>query len=666
MGKFRLCLEFSGKSTGFQNDASYEKAYKNIYKPLASILFTHPGLNFSFHFSGVQLEWFKRKNPEFLEMLKKLIDRKQLEIIGGGYYNPVFPLLFPLDRSGQVEELSLAIRQNLGKRPRGLSVCADSWDPSLVMSFATAGMEYVLLDSSLIPPAKQSFLPIVMTDRGKTINILPVYNDFLPSDGENALSWGQRLVDVYKASVSDKVNESDSDRCAVICFSEENISRIMQDSFLTSFLEQVSPRGDNILESSLPLTSIRMSRDFSSAYIHSGINSEIARWCYSPYEVVELTDGYPTSIYDFLNTYKSSHALYDRMIYVSLLVNQCHGDKMRKNAAREHLWAAQTGDAYVCKSSGLLVDSSERQRAYKNLTEAEKLVRECSPFKESVGAFDYNADGFKEYVCRMEKFNVCVGSQGGSIFELDVMKSSDNYADNMSRIAKYDYCDDNYFRGIFVEHLFEEEEFEKYCHGEPCRNGQFSNNRYRELGFSSQRHEIQLGTYSTFSSRKLPISLKKNYIVKSNGLSVQYILKNNSEEHLKARFASESNLTETAFLSADYVPYQIEAVSGGEIKASSSESACYTMSRDGLLHDISAVQVSDLNSNVSFMFEPNENSYLTFSPITFKRRQADAETALDADRTFCMALVWDVDLEPGMEMEKTINLSITYSRKRKK
>ena len=62
------------------------------------------------------------------------------------------------------------------------------------------------------------------------------------------------------------------------------------------------------------------------------------------------------------------------MIFVSLLVNNCHGDKMRKKTAREYLWAAQNGDAYICKSSGILVSSQERQNAYRKLTDAESLA----------------------------------------------------------------------------------------------------------------------------------------------------------------------------------------------------------------------------------------------------------------------------------------------------
>ena len=111
MAILNLNLELYSGSTNFNSVSEYKMIYDNYYKPLVSFLYANPDFSFSFYFSGPEFEYIKKKNPEFLEILKKLVDRKQVELIGGGFYNPVFPLLFPMDRSGQVD-LRLCIRKH--------------------------------------------------------------------------------------------------------------------------------------------------------------------------------------------------------------------------------------------------------------------------------------------------------------------------------------------------------------------------------------------------------------------------------------------------------------------------------------------------------------------------------------------------------------------------
>lgn len=664
MSVLHICLGYAGRATEFQDDSSYQAAYKSVYKPLGAILFANPQLKFSFFFTGPQIEYFKKKNPEFLDLIKNLIARKQVEVIGGGYYNPLLPLILPADRAAQIEKLTLSLRQNFGKRPRGVYLFCDSWDPSLISTFDATNLEYAFLDSSLLHPKKDLLLPIVMSNLGKSIVILPVESDLGPKKQEKAKTYFGRLLAANKEAQDCDEQNPGADRSVCFFFDKDTIAPLLDSQWVKEFTAATQESGQG--DFSLPNSRVKDAEVLLQAFIHSGINKKIARWCLTPYESVEPQDAYPVNIYDYLQTYKTSLSLYDRMMNVAMLVNQCHGDKMRKNAARERLLAAQSGEAYVCRSSSEMASFSERQNAYKNLMEAERLVRECSSFKESVTSYDYNGDGYNEYICRLEKGNVCVGASGGSIFELDVLRANGNYADNLSRAKKYDGLDDNYFRGIFVDHLFEDDEAKKYCKGEPCRNGMFSAKRYREVLFSSQRQEIQFEAKTKFSTMDQPILLKKNYIVKSNGITVQYILKNEGPIAVQGKFAVESNLAELDLLSPNYKPYNIEIVSGQNIMNGTSASYCREIVQGGLVAKASAVQITDSNSNVSFMFTPNEEAGVTFFPVTFKRRNMDTDILQNESRTFVSAFIWDVDLAAGMEIEKTINLTITQTRKRKK
>jgi len=656
-------MGFIPNSSSYKDETEYTTLYQDIYKPLASFLYANPDFKFSFYFTGIQLEWLKKRNPEFFDLIKQLTARKQIEILGGGFYNPVFPLLFPLDRTGQIEMLSSELRKTIGKRPRGLAICADAWEPSLLASFQSCGMEYVLLDNNLISPPKRQLLPIVMNDKGKSINILPVSSNFIDSDEDVAL-YLKRI-----AKETDKiVNSSPIDRVLAIKISEEKLKKALKDNSLQTMFQLLNEKYSESIQLSLPHSAIRYSEQFVQAYIPTGVSSDVAKWSFEPYKTFVPKTQYPVSIHDFLQTYKSRQALYDRMIYVSLLVNQCHGDKMRKKAAREKLWAAQLGDAYVGTNSDVFVNSLQRQNAYKSLNEAEKIVRECSGFHESVTKFDYNSDGFNEYVCRLDKYIACIGLQSGSVFELDILKSFGNYADNNSRILPFDSCDDNYQRGFFIDHLLEKENYEKYVKGIPCKNGIFSNHQYKEVSFQKPKNEICLEAKADFPSNKdttkQNIILRKKYTINSNGIMVQYILKNEGSEVLKGNLAVESN-----FAIEDIVKGEkpmVSVVTKDEIKQFSTDTYSSKLTSSGIIKDVSALQFNDYANNVSFMFEPNENSDITFYPIQFKRPINNSTSYSTVGKTFCLAFVWNVELEGGKEIEKTINMSITYSKRKSK
>ena len=120
----------------------------------------------------------------FLQILRELTSRHQVEVLGGGYYSPIFPLLFPVDRSGQIEKMSALLRATVGKRPRGMTLFGSIWDPSLVTTFQSCGMEYVLLDSTLVPSSCKCCYPLITSEQGKTLKVLPLRSDFLPLSGE--------------------------------------------------------------------------------------------------------------------------------------------------------------------------------------------------------------------------------------------------------------------------------------------------------------------------------------------------------------------------------------------------------------------------------------------------------------------------------------------------
>jgi len=632
------------------DDTVFEKEYQSVYKQLISFLYSHPKFDFSFSFTGTQLSFYRQNHPEVIKILSELTERHQVEVLGGGYYYPVLPLLFPIDRTGQIEKLTSELRATIGKRPRGITLFESIWDPSLVTTIQSCGMEYVHLDSTLIPENKNVFCPLISSEQGKTIKIIPTYKEFKPLAEEKAEDWFKRI----KRSVDKKSGKNNAPLVSMV-FTAQEIKFLLDSHFFDEVQQCIQ---NDLFTLTIAQVYLKDASIFLQSYIPAGMDWEIAQWAQKPYTLTENKSRFPITIHDFLNAYPENHRLYERMMYLSILLSQCHGDKVRKSTAREKSWQAQTGIFYVCSPKGIPAAAKLRQEAYHALNEAERIIRECEKFSDSITSFDYNGDGLNEYVCQMEKYNSVISPTAGSILELDVLKAGGNYADSLNRIETFDSVQDNYARGLFVEHLLELKDKDKYSKGLPTGSGIFSSVIFEEKKFDNQRNEIQLEGRGEFSSLLQPVSLKKNIIVTPNGFTIQYILKNESPLALKAFFIVESNLAQTEFDFDAKCQYDAEIIVNGARK----QLEC---GRPFNAEDnVSVIQITDVVDNTSFVFEPNEDCGFSCNQMTFKRPDGSGKNS-EASHTFSIGLLWDVDLAANMEMEKTISLTIVPAKKNK-
>lgn len=663
MSQVHICYSLKSSRIGPEQKEIFEKDYENVYKPAAKFLYSHPEFRMSFAFNGVQIDFLQKEYPEFIEILRELISRRQIEILGGGYYDPAFPLLFPMDRTGQIEFLTSTLRSVTGKRPRGITLCASIWDYLLVSCFYNCGMDYVLLDDSLIPDEKQKFVPLIMSDKGKTISILPLYQEFKPEIQDDPRDYLNLIS--KKIAKSSKNSPKPLKECIKglnIQFTHEEFQSLLRSGYLEKLYREISEKKD-FFDFATPITLVKEAKLRIPVYIASGMSREVGQWGIEPYRAVKADRHYPVSIYDFFQIYPQSRALYDRMLYVSMLVNQSHGDKLRKTSAREKLWEAQNGDGFICTSKGAFVSATYRQHAYKKLTEAEKIARQCGEFKETFVSYDYTGDGLNEYICRMNKYFAVISLGGGAIRELDVLQNSGNFADNLNCVKEFEGYDDNYERGLFIDHIFSEDEFNAYIQNKPSGNGIFSKYIYSELDFSSQRKEVKLVAEAKFQNRQ-KISLKKKYVCYSSGMMIQYILKNESGELLKAKFAVESSFAQTNFNAKDFNAFSLDIVTNGKRQEINTKTSSYELNDSGKLSDVEGIWVTDTDNNITFVFEPNESCGMSFNPIVFKRPEYTTGELIPAGMTFANTMFWDIVLTPGMEMEKTINFSI-FSQKKK-
>lgn len=124
----------------------FEELYTKSYEPLVACLERHPGVKAGLHYSGPLLEWLAANHPLLLERVGALAQNDQVELLGGGYYEPILPAISYRDRVGQLIKLREAVARTFGKAPAGMWLPERVWEPSLARAIAEAGYRWTILD----------------------------------------------------------------------------------------------------------------------------------------------------------------------------------------------------------------------------------------------------------------------------------------------------------------------------------------------------------------------------------------------------------------------------------------------------------------------------------------------------------------------------------------
>ncbi len=599
-----------------------EDHYQKFYKPLLSALYALPKLPFTLSMTGTFIEWIERHHAEYFIIINEMIARKQIDVIGGGFYEPLFPLIPPVDRVGQIELLTTAIRKTFGKRPRGAWLPASAWDPVLISSLTTCGIEYVLLDRILIESAGfagiDGYAPVTLEDGGKTVVALPLDNQYRYLERYSPQSFFDQMKSLA---------ETESPRALAIFVDYTSIPALFADGdgkphWFESLVSLIGE--DSGIELSHTARALKGRGNFPRAYVSPGMSPFDIEWP-SNQDDIRLLSRMPVKRFlvdapDILN-------LYAKMTYVHSLVNQLRGDRSRKNNAREELWISQYREPFLPQTKA----DPQRFRAlfshaYKNLLIAEKTSRLKGVFTPSINALDFDMDGTKEYLCQLDRINAYVHAKGGKIFELDVLDVNRNYCDVSCETP-----------GFFIDHFAGAEDVERLAQdGRLPTRPVFAETQYQELSLEASRNEVQLKANGLFGSFQQPLSLRKQYNFRDEGIQVQCILKNESPLNLSGAFLIE------------FAPALTRARDRFPIMSVYAHDA----RRDGPFErvqydDVAWVRIKDSVSDVTFTLEPNENASLIAVPL-----------ACGGYDTAKLYLHWKVDLSPGFETEKTVFLKI--------
>src|SRR5881628_478659 len=122
------------------------EATERAYRPFLERLDARPEVRLSIHCTGGLLEWLRDSAPRTFDLLGTIAARGQVELLTGGFYEPILAVLPDHDKVGQIERLTAFLKAHFGVRPRGMWLAERVWEPHLPRVLSEAGVEYVLVD----------------------------------------------------------------------------------------------------------------------------------------------------------------------------------------------------------------------------------------------------------------------------------------------------------------------------------------------------------------------------------------------------------------------------------------------------------------------------------------------------------------------------------------
>ena len=71
----------------------FEEAYQKSYLPLLKTIEKYPNIKINLHITGPLLVWFKENHSDYLELVTSLCLKNQIEIVGGGFFEPILAVI---------------------------------------------------------------------------------------------------------------------------------------------------------------------------------------------------------------------------------------------------------------------------------------------------------------------------------------------------------------------------------------------------------------------------------------------------------------------------------------------------------------------------------------------------------------------------------------------
>ncbi|MCD6380280.1 DUF1926 domain-containing protein [bacterium] len=441
-------------------DFVIEDAYQKAYFPFLEVLNEFPNIHFALHNSGILWDWISENHKEYLEILSKMVQRSQVEILSAGYYEPILSVIPERDQLGQLLMMNEFITSRLNSKPRGCWLTERIWEPHLPDILKKAGLEFVLVDDSHFKSIglKGSEIRTFFNteENGSYIKIFPIDKKLrylVPfSDPGDTVSYLREIANGEETEDQIVVLADDGEKFGVwpgthsLCYQqgwlhrfcsilEENRDWIQMMTF-SDVIDQHSPSGivylptasySEMMQWALPLSAqIRHIKAIEILEADSGLA-----------EPADLVKG--GFWRNFLVKYEESNWMHKRMLSASALVENYGKETEYQGVwkeARNHLYQAQCNCAYWHGLFGGLYLPHLRSAIFRHIIEAEKIVEKETEKEEKYLNYtteDIDGNGTDEVLLTSSYMKLIFKSRGASLREFDIRDPAFNMTDILRR-----------------------------------------------------------------------------------------------------------------------------------------------------------------------------------------------------------------------------------------
>lgn len=426
-------------------DHVFEMACNQSYQPILEILRENPLIRVGIHMSGPLLEWIEAHRPATLDLLGDLVAREQVELLSGGFFEPLLATIPARDARGQVEMMNKYLKTRFGSRPKGFWLTERIWDPGLPSVLADTGLDYTIVDDThfyyagLKPDA--IYGPYVTEKEGKTLTVLAtpmIMRYLIPfKPVEEVIGHLRHLEQTGKKVV---VYGDDGEKFGLWPGTNE---WVIQKGWLRTFFEAVAENADWI-EARPPGEVVDEIHPLGRVYLPQASYEEMTEWALPADRTEALEDMVKSlkeegrweawrpfvrgGVWDnFLVKYDEANRMHKKMIFLSDALPP-------ESEGIGYLWRAQCNCAYWHGVFGGLYLGHLRRAVYQNLLRAQECLLREKGITLDLQQVDIDKDRDEEILIQTPVLSIGISpARGGGIFELSHVPLALNLGDVLTR-----------------------------------------------------------------------------------------------------------------------------------------------------------------------------------------------------------------------------------------
>ena len=391
----------------------FAEVYDRAYRPMLEALERHPGVRLSLHHTGPLLEWLRAERPDFIVRLRALVERDQIEILGGGYYEPVLVSLPERDRIGQLCRMGDESAALFGRRPKGAWLAERVWEPDLPTSLVAGGYDWTILDDAHFRAAaireENLWGPYTTEDQGQLLTVFGTEQGL-----RYRIPFG--AVEDVIGYLRDHATE-DGERVGMMGDDGEKFGAWPttwehcwgEGRWVDRFFEALEINAD-WLTTTTPSAWLRDHRPIGRVYIPTGSYAEMGEWAlpadesraFSAVVHAAQAEGRPEARWlrgafwrNFQVKYREINDLHKQMLRTSDKVDAMAPGPVR-SAALDHLYRGQSNDCYWHGLFGGIYISHMRLATYEHLIAAEDLADSWAGQLHVIERRDLDMDGLED------------------------------------------------------------------------------------------------------------------------------------------------------------------------------------------------------------------------------------------------------------------------------